>query len=239
MIESTKTEVVYVPTYYPTAVYGAWSYPTYYYPPMYPAYPPGGLLLSFTAGMVWGAAIWGDCNWGGNDVNIDIDRQNNFIDNTDRDGSRKQIENRAGSKQNWNHDPQHRKGAGYKDSKVAQRYGAAPGSSRVTRDQARGYTGAAGKPSAGTRDVGGQRPGTGPAARPQPAQRPSTGAASRPAAKATPSTRTGQNSGSFSGARNPSLDRASSSRGSASRSSAGLRSGGASRGGGGRGGGRR
>lgn len=64
VIENTKTEVVYVPTYYPTAVYGSWAYPTYYYPPMYPPAPAGGMFLSFTAGMVWGAAIWGGCNWG-------------------------------------------------------------------------------------------------------------------------------------------------------------------------------
>ena len=37
MIESTDPEVVYVPTYNPTVVYGAWPYPAYppyyYYPP--------------------------------------------------------------------------------------------------------------------------------------------------------------------------------------------------------------
>jgi hypothetical protein len=229
VIESTKTEVVYVPTYYPTAVYGSWSYPVYYYPPMYPPAPAGGMFLSFTAGMVWGAAIWGGCNWGWGhgDVTIDIDRHNNFVQNTDRDSTRNKIDNKAGAKDSWKHDPQHRKGAGYKDNKVAQRYGAESGSGRVTRDQARGYADRSGKgPSAATRDVGGARPTT---------QRPSGGAGAKPTARAAPATRTGQSSGSFSGARNPGLDRASSTRGSASRGSSGARSGGGARGGGGRG----
>ena len=79
IIESPDPEVVYVPTYNPTVVYGAWAYP--YYPP-YSYYPPGycggAAFWSFTAGVIVGGAIWGNCNWGGNDVDIDINRQNNF-----------------------------------------------------------------------------------------------------------------------------------------------------------------
>ena len=80
IIESPDPEVVYVPTYNPTVVYGAWAYPYYppyaYYPPAYYAY--GATFWSFTAGVIVGGAIWGNCNWGGNDVDIDINRQNNF-----------------------------------------------------------------------------------------------------------------------------------------------------------------
>src|SRR5688572_25701191 len=79
IIESPDPEVVYVPSYNPTVVYGAWSYP--YYPP-YAYYPPayygGAMFWSFTAGVIVGGAIWGNCNWGGNDVDIDLNRQNNF-----------------------------------------------------------------------------------------------------------------------------------------------------------------
>ena len=82
IIESPDPEVVYVPSYNPTVVYGAWSYP--YYPP-YAYYPPayygGAMFWSFTAGVIVGGAIWGNCNWGGNDVDIDINRQNNFNKN--------------------------------------------------------------------------------------------------------------------------------------------------------------
>ena len=37
-IEPASPQVVYVPTYNPTVVYGAWPYPAY---PPYPWYPPG------------------------------------------------------------------------------------------------------------------------------------------------------------------------------------------------------
>jgi hypothetical protein len=70
-IEPTNPEVVYVPTYNPTVVYGAWPYPAYppyyWYPPSYyypPGYVAGGALLGFTAGIIIGGALWGNCNWG-------------------------------------------------------------------------------------------------------------------------------------------------------------------------------
>src|SRR5262245_42964540 len=64
-IEPAQPEVIYVPSYTPTAVYGPWPYPAYppyaYYPPGYVA---GTALLSFGVGMAVGAAIWGGRNWG-------------------------------------------------------------------------------------------------------------------------------------------------------------------------------
>src|SRR5262245_7602298 len=73
IIESKDPEVVYVPTYNPTVVYGAWAYSAYppyaYYPP---AYYGGAMFWSFTAGVIVGGAIWGNCNWGGNDIDIDV-----------------------------------------------------------------------------------------------------------------------------------------------------------------------
>jgi len=73
IIESKDPEVVYVPTYNPTVVYGAWPYPAYppyyYYPPYYA---PGAAFFSFSVGVVVGGAIWGNCNWGGNDIDIDV-----------------------------------------------------------------------------------------------------------------------------------------------------------------------
>src|SRR5512139_1506740 len=57
IIEPAKPEVVYVPTYNPTVVYGAWPYPSYppyyYYPPHY-VYPPGAAFFSFSVGVVVG-----------------------------------------------------------------------------------------------------------------------------------------------------------------------------------------
>lgn len=216
VVVAAEPEVIYVPTYYPSAVYGSWSYPYWYYPPMYPPPPAGGAWFGFSVGVIWGAAIWGDCDWGHNEVNIDIDRQNNFIDRTEVEPRRQQVKDKAGSpsatnraagKGTWQHDPGHRKGVGYKDNKTAQKYGAGPGQTRVSRDQARGYGGsAAARPSSGSasaRDMSGTRPQGNRAA-----------------------TSTGQRSGSFSGAQSPKFDRASSARGSASRGSAGARGGG-------------
>jgi hypothetical protein len=103
VIEPTNPEVVYVPTYNPTVVYGAWPYPAYppyaYYPPGYVA---GGALLGFAAGVIVGGALWGGCNWGRGDVNVNVNRYNNF--------NRTNISNG-----NWNHAAQHRGAVPYRD----------------------------------------------------------------------------------------------------------------------------
>ena len=55
-IEPADPEVVYVPTYNPTVVYGTWPYPAY--PPYAPYYPPGYVasnMLSFGVGVACGA----------------------------------------------------------------------------------------------------------------------------------------------------------------------------------------
>ncbi len=110
-IEQADPQVVYVPTYNPTVVYGAWPYPAYppyyYYPPGYVA---GAAVFSFTAGVVVGAALWGNCNWGHGDVNINVNQYNNF--------NKTNINNA-----NWNHNPQHREGVPYRDQASQQRFG--------------------------------------------------------------------------------------------------------------------
>ncbi len=153
IIESPDPEVVYVPSYNPTVVYGAWAYP--YYPP-YAYYPPayygGAMFWSFTAGVIVGGAIWGNCNWGGNDVDIDINRQNNFNKNeinanrnnsgnrTGNNSGNRAGNNSAGTKQSWNHDASHRKGVGYKDSATQQKYNRGANQQNVAaREQYRGH----------------------------------------------------------------------------------------------------
>ncbi len=148
VIQQASPEVVYVPTYSPTVVYGpTWGYPSYYYPAMYPYYPPGYGLLAFGVGVAVGGAIWGGANWGWghNDVNIDIDRHNEFNRNTNNNfngdrgqGNRGEGNRGQGGKEGWKHDASHRKGVDYKSKDVAQRNGASAGSNRVTKDQARG-----------------------------------------------------------------------------------------------------
>jgi hypothetical protein len=109
-IEPSNPQVVYVPTYNPTVVYGAWPYPAY--PPYY-YYPPGYVaatsLFSFGVGMAVGSALWGGCNWSNGDVDIDVNRYNNF--------------NKANiSSGNWEHSVEHRKGVQYRDAASQQKY---------------------------------------------------------------------------------------------------------------------
>jgi hypothetical protein len=236
VVQPADPEVIYVPTYSPTVVYGGWSYPTYYYPPMYYPPPYGYGAMAFTVGVMWGAAIWGGCNWGwgGSDVDIDINRQNNFNRNTNIDGGRNQVSNRAGGKQSWQHDASHRGGVNYRDSKTAQQFGANSGSNRVSRDQARGYDrGGAGNSSigqrpsastgaAGSRDLGASNRDVGSSSR-------NAGASTRDVGA---SSRGGSGNSAFSGSRNSSMDRSASSRGGMSRGGGMSRSGGMSRGGG-------
>jgi hypothetical protein len=77
VIESAQPTVVYVPTYNPYTVYGTWWYPAppyYMYPPAY-VYPPG---VAFTTGVVVGAAIWGNTNWHGNSVTVNVNQYNSY-----------------------------------------------------------------------------------------------------------------------------------------------------------------
>jgi hypothetical protein len=147
------TTVVYVPVYNPTAVYGAWWHPAYvpyyWYPPGYVARPGAG----FAAGVVAGAALWGGCNWHGNDVTINVNRYNTY--------NRTTITNVK-----WEHDASHRKGVAYRDPTVAQRYERKPAT--ATRDAGRGPA-EAGRPEPSTRDV--DRPGPVTRDRPGPGPR--------------------------------------------------------------------
>ncbi|HKE44078.1 MAG TPA: DUF3300 domain-containing protein [Steroidobacteraceae bacterium] len=141
IIESADPEVVYVPTYNPTVVYGAWPYP--YYPPYYyypPGYYAGAAFFSFSMGVIVGGALWGNCNWGSSDIDIDINRENNFNrneinnrpGNTDRAGNRAGDNSRAGNKagnkagnSKWQHNAANRKGVEYRDANSRQKYGGA------------------------------------------------------------------------------------------------------------------
>jgi hypothetical protein len=131
-IQPAKTEVVYVPSYSPTVVWGAPPYP---YPPMYyPPYYPGAAFVSFGVGMAVGAAIsggWGwGCGWGGNNT-ININNNNTFVNNSNRQNN----VNRSGNS-NWSHNSKQRGGVPYKDKATANKYGGgARGDSLSSRQQ--------------------------------------------------------------------------------------------------------
>jgi Protein of unknown function (DUF3300) len=141
VIESPSPEVVYVPTYNPTVVYGAWPYPAY--PPYYyypPAYVPGAAFFSFSMGVVVGGALWGNCNWGYGDVDIDVNRYNEFNRteiNRDRNTN---VSNRANNSGKWQHNSEHRQGVGYRDSASQQKYGRSASQQGLqSREEFRGH----------------------------------------------------------------------------------------------------
>ena len=82
-IEPANPEVVYVPSYNPTVVYGAWPYPAY--PPIYIPPPSGYRIaagvatgLAFGVGVGVHYALWGGFHWGHRDVNINVNRYNHI-----------------------------------------------------------------------------------------------------------------------------------------------------------------
>jgi hypothetical protein len=170
VIEPAKPDVVYVPTYQPTVVYGAWPYPAY--PPYYPPYwaPLGG---AFVSGFAWGlgvaaaGALWGGCNWGRGDVNVNVNKYNNFNKTNVSNG-------------NWKHNADRRGGVPYRDNGSRQQYGNRDRQASQARNDFRGRdqglggqglndragrqdaaSRGVGQSGAGGRDFGGQGAGAG------------------------------------------------------------------------------
>lgn len=249
VIQPANPQIVYVPTYQPTYVYGPWLYPAY--PPYYPSYwaPVGAPFVRgffWGAGVAAGAALWGGYNWGRGEVNINVNRYNNY--------NRTNISNN-----NWNHNVDHRGSVPYRDQGSRDKYGKYDRQAAQSREQFRGRDDALGgkglsdraalsdardrgvgsagdrsgaAPGAGQRDLGGAQAGT----------RDLGGASSR-GGGAQAGTRdigaaSAQRGGAFSGG-NGGQTRAASDRGRASMASAPARapSAGAARSGGARGGG--
>lgn len=117
-IEPTNPQTVYVPAYNPAVVYGTWPYPAYppyyWYPPTayYPGYYPGA-ALAFGIGIAATAALWGGCNWGGGDININTDRYNQINRNRQLNANQNRFQ----------HNAQNRRGVPYRDSRSQQQFG--------------------------------------------------------------------------------------------------------------------
>jgi hypothetical protein len=227
IVESADPEVIYVPSYSPTVVYG--PPPVYYpYPPIYyPPYPPGAAFVTFSFGVMWGAA-WGGsccgCGWGGNDIDINID--NNFNRNNIQGGNR--VNAGGGS---WQHNPQHRGGAPYADRATASKYGGtARGDSLSSRQASARQQGGAGTRSAGaSAGVSNRSPGSAGtrASGPSTANRGTSAATARSGGgdtignRSIPSSSSRSSAGAYGGSRgySGSSARASSARGASSMSS--------------------
>lgn len=126
-IQPSQPQVIYVPSYNPTYV---WGPPPYPYPPVYyPPYPTGAVVatsaIAFGTGVALGAAFggccgWGGwgwgCNWGGNNVEIN----NNFFHRYNYQNANI---NRFDGNSNWTHNSAHRQGVPYANRDVSQRFG--------------------------------------------------------------------------------------------------------------------
>lgn len=135
-IESADPNVVYVPTYNPSTVYGTW--PNTAYPPVYLPPPPGEQFadsfvngLGFSLGVATTYALFSNIDWddddyhhhddgyhggsynrnGDNNININVNDYNRVT------GQRLQ-----GSNVNWQHNPSYRNNVPYPNNNVSQRF---------------------------------------------------------------------------------------------------------------------
>ena len=148
VVEQANPQVVYVPSYDPVVVYGpaVYPYPPIYYPPA--GYYAAGMAISFGLGIAMGAA-WGGgwgwgAGWGNNQININSN--NNFNRNTNINGGNRNNINggdrnnigggNRGGDASWNHNPQHRGGAPYRDQATADRFGGATRGDSLSNRQA-------------------------------------------------------------------------------------------------------
>src|SRR4029078_8150362 len=154
VVEPAQIDVVYVPSYDSTVVYGP-PPPAYpYYPYTYPGYYPGMGLAWGAAGFAlgaWAGGAWGNCNWGNGDININ--NNNNFNRNNINNINRGNINRGQAGGGKGQHNPQHRGNAPYGDRGTAGKFGG----------RGPGGAGGAGGVGAGNRPGGGAgtRPGGG------------------------------------------------------------------------------
>lgn len=236
VVQPTKTEVVYVPSYDPVAV---WGTPYYPYPAYaYPVYPAGGMLLGFGVGLAvgaaWGGGGWGwNTGWGGN--NVYVNRNNTFVNNYSRvNGGRY-----GGANGQWQHNAAHRGGAPYANQNVANRYnGSARGNTTAqrqtaARQNAGQYSGSQSRSGNSAGAAGSQNVNRGAAGGgAQNVNRGAAGGGERIGNREVSNTSRSSGNSTFSSGSSGSAARASSARGASSM-------GGGMRGGGARGGGRR
>lgn len=124
-IAPASPDIVYVPAYNPTVIYGEWPYPDY---PPYEYYPAGyvpGTLFAFGSAVLVGQALWGAFDWHTHDVNIDVNRYNSF--------NRTHIDNNR-----WQHNVNHRHGVAYPNKATREKFGKGQLDNAKAREQFRG-----------------------------------------------------------------------------------------------------
>ena len=168
-IQPASPQVIYVPSYNPTVVYGppVYAYPPIVYPPPPPPPSTGAVIataaVSFGVGVMMGAMWsgccgggygWG-CHWGGGNNNVVIN--NNFntrygynnVNNINANRTNIGNTNRSGNS-TWQHNSAHRGAVPYDSRNTAQRFG---GSARDSSGQMQRYD-RSGQPRANTAQSG-------------------------------------------------------------------------------------
>jgi len=161
IIEQADPDVIYVPVYDPYVAYGTWWHPHhrpfFWCPPTYPRNWFGVWYgLSYRCGPAWGYA-WGHPDWNHHRFTVDVHRHERFNSRIDRARFNDQLTRRDDafhvSANTWVHDPSHRRGVWYRDSNVAQRFGA-PTPPQLGRNQSAIRTRAGGDARLDTSFVG-------------------------------------------------------------------------------------
>ena len=139
VIEQANPQVIFVPSYNPTVVFGGWSSP---FAPVYWPPPPGYAFargLAWGAGFAIGASVWNRSvwdnrfDWGARNINVNVNR-NNFTN----------INNfNANNRGNWQHSATNRRGANYRDTATRERFGRTNSAAVDARRQSRGFDQAA------------------------------------------------------------------------------------------------
>ncbi|MHB8622349.1 MAG: DUF3300 domain-containing protein [Sulfuricaulis sp.] len=135
VIEPASPDVIYVPVYDPTVVYGNWPYPSY--PPVYIPPPPDydsgpapDSAITFGLGFAIIQSFWGwdDWDWRDHRLHIDDDRFNRI------NGNHPPLKTGA-----WVHDPYHRRGVAYRNLQVRAQFAQHQPGATETRRDFRGY----------------------------------------------------------------------------------------------------
>jgi hypothetical protein len=134
-IEPANPQLIYVPVYNSSVVYGSWPYPEYLPCSLYPA---GAIaatgMISFAAGVAVGSAWnagWGSWNWGAHQINTNINRPANINDN--------HISVSSLQTAKWEHDAGHRLAVPYRSRDLRNRYGQTGRSDQAARFDFRGF----------------------------------------------------------------------------------------------------
>lgn len=72
-------------------------------------------------GSAWGYG-WGDCDWHGGKVKINVDRNVHYNSHINRESYRRNVNVDRSGRGDWQHDVNHRKGVSYRDNGTAQKF---------------------------------------------------------------------------------------------------------------------